>query len=121
MQIAYLNVPMYLWLALQNAIFGGENFKAFRVWGRSKITFARGGGGGVNWVQTSANLGEGGCLRPANVCKNTIKSQLSLKTFTKIVLDKEYCQDFHIAILDQVTLMVGFSTMYSYGVKNLQI
>ena len=38
----------------------------------------------------------------------------------KIVLAKECCQDFHIAILDQVTLMVGFSTIYSYGVTNIR-
>ena len=29
-------------------------------------------------MQTSANQGEGGCLVSANVCNNTIKSQLSL-------------------------------------------
>ena len=43
------------------------------------------GGRGVTWVQTCANQGGGGCLGPANVCNNAMKSQLSLKTFPKII------------------------------------
>ena len=43
------------------------------------------GGRGVNWVQTIANQGGGGYLGDADVYKKTIKSQLSLKTFPKIL------------------------------------
>ena len=72
-------------------------------------------------MQTSANQGGGGCLKPANVCKNTLKSQQTLKTFTKILLDKEYCQDFHIAILDQVSPNGGlFHNAFLWCEKNIK-
>ena len=49
-------------------------------------------GVGVTWVQTSANHGGGGVLGPANICKNAIKFQLSLKTFPILGQFKGYCQ-----------------------------
>ena len=48
--------------------------------------------GGFTWVQSSAKQERG--VRPASVCGNTIKSQLSLMTFTKIVIDKNIAKIF---------------------------
>ena len=77
------NCPFYRLLLVKAGIQGTTELLGGTVKASQSVlnVCTKGGGGGHLWVQTSANQGEGGCLGPANVCNNTIKSQLSLKPF----------------------------------------
>ena len=112
----------YIGLCYWNAQITGYKFLVLRKGPFINYVCTK-GGKGVNWVQTIANQGGGGCLGAANVCKKTIKSQLSLKDFPEIVyVCRNYCcmKFSHAAVLGIKSVrstLVAFSTMYSYGEK----